>query len=264
MTDGGIDEGAQSEPGGAARGRRTDWASADRPQPYDPLSRINLGRSVEAELLRRETHPLASVPPFYGAGIYAIYFTGNLELYLPISGTQTPIYVGKAVPAGARKGMTDQAVVGHQLWSRIDEHRESVAAAEDLSVDDFRVRYLVADELFIPMAERLMIRGFQPVWNLVVDGFGNHDPGAGRRAGRRPSWDELHPGRSWSPLMEKPSKFTAEESRQSIAVHFESVPPQAGPGVSLPDPTVPDAAVPESALDEGPTDEQGPEDESDD
>jgi hypothetical protein len=57
--------------------------------------------------------------------------------------------------------------------------------------------------------------------------------------------------------MEKPSKFTAEESRQSIAVHFESVPPQVGIGVSLPDPTVPDSAVPESALDEGPTDQAG-------
>lgn len=255
VTTEGSDEGTQSEASGLTRSRRIDWTSAERPQPYDPLSRINLGRSVEAELLRRDTHALASVPPFYGAGIYAIYFTGDLELYRRISGTQTPIYVGKAVPAGARKGMTDQAVVGHQLWSRIDEHRESIAAAEDLSVDDFRVRYLVADELFIPMAERLMIRGFQPVWNLVVDGFGNHDPGAGRRAGRRPSWDELHPGRSWSPLMAKPSKYTAEESRERIAAHFDLVPPQTGPGAQLPEPTVPDEAVPESAIDEGPSED---------
>lgn len=39
---------------------------------------------------------------------------------------------------------------------------------------------------------------FAPIWNRTLDGFGNHDPGKGRRAGQRPSWDVLHPGRSWA------------------------------------------------------------------
>ena len=34
------------------------------------------------------------------------------------------------------------------------------------------------------------------LWNSLVDGFGNHDPGAGRYKGLRPRWDVLHPGRS--------------------------------------------------------------------
>ena len=35
-------------------------------------------------------------------------------------------------------------------------------------------------------------------WTNIVDGFGNHDPGKGRHAGRRPLWDVLHPGRAWA------------------------------------------------------------------
>ena len=37
-----------------------------------------------------------------------------------------------------------------------------------------------------------------PVWNLCLDGFGNHDPGAGRRQGEASWWDTLHPGRRWA------------------------------------------------------------------
>ena len=43
-----------------------------------------------------------------------------------------------------------------------------------------------------------MIARFGPVWNSIVDGFGNHDPGAGRRAGMVSRWDVLHPGRAWA------------------------------------------------------------------
>jgi hypothetical protein len=42
-----------------------------------------------------------------------------------------------------------------------------------------------------------------------VDGFGNHDPGRGRRDMKRPRWDILHPGRNWAERL-RPSE-TAEE-----------------------------------------------------
>jgi hypothetical protein len=48
------------------------------------------------------------------------------------------------------------------------------------------------------LGESLLIQRHRPVWNSVIDGFGNHDPGAGRRKGAMPSWDTLHPGRSWA------------------------------------------------------------------
>jgi hypothetical protein len=47
--------------------------------------------------------------PFDGAGIYAIYYKGNFPLYVKIStknktGFVQPIYAGKAIPEGGRKG----------------------------------------------------------------------------------------------------------------------------------------------------------------
>jgi hypothetical protein len=44
----------------------------------------------------------------------------------------------------------------------------------------------------------MLIERFKPVWNHVLDGFGNHDPGSGRHQGLTPLWDTLHPGREWA------------------------------------------------------------------
>jgi len=51
-------------------------------------------------------------------------------------------------------------------------------------------------DLIIPV-EAELIRRYQPPWNAVIDGFGNHDPGAGRYDQARSEWDVLHPGRTW-------------------------------------------------------------------
>lgn len=187
--------------------------------PYNPLAKEALAKSVEAELLAQSAHPLANVQRFLGAGIYVLYYDGPHELYAPIAGTEMPIYVGKAVPKGARKALTDADKIGPELWGRIDEHRRSTEAVVDLNPSDFRVRYLVADELFIPLAETLMIRTLRPVWNQVVDGFGNHDPGSGRYNGKRPDWDTLHPGRSWASKL-SPGKYTYDELIARVQAHF--------------------------------------------
>ncbi|NBR59889.1 MAG: Eco29kI family restriction endonuclease, partial [Opitutaceae bacterium] len=67
-----------------------------------------------------------------------------------------------------------------------------------------------------PLGESLLIARFSPVWNLLVDGFGNHDPGRGRYNGLVPKWDVLHPGRAWAkrcrPRTETASQITAEVS----------------------------------------------------
>ena len=149
-------------------------------------------------MLDTQLQELGEVSEFLGAGIYVLYYDGPHELYQSIAGTATPIYVGKAVPRGARKARTDARAIGKELWGRIDEHRESTAYARDLEPADFRARYLVTDELFIPLAERLMIRSFTPVWNVVVDGFGNHDPGGGRYDQRcRPGTPCIQAGLGW-------------------------------------------------------------------
>lgn len=209
---------------GQQRASRGDWKRvATRPEPYDPLKLENLGRSIEAEMLRMRPVPITDVPPMYGAGIYAIYYVGAHELYKPIAdGCRTPIYVGKAVHKGGRKGITTSEEDQAPLWARINEHRASLEHARDLDARDFGVRYLVAVDFFVSLAEQLMIRQFRPVWNTLVDGFGNHAPGGKRTTQARPPWDELHPGRPWSSpdRMPTPSKQSAEESRARIRAHW--------------------------------------------
>ena len=78
--------------------------------PFNPLDKKNLGASVAEALLTKEVHPLGRLPVFEGAGIYAIYYTGSFPSYQQIARLNCdskfllPIYVGKAVPAGARMG----------------------------------------------------------------------------------------------------------------------------------------------------------------
>lgn len=185
------------------------------PIPFNPLDKRHLGESVAAAMLKSKIHPL---PPekFKGAGIYAIYYIGNHEAYNDLAVVNRdgqfarPIYVGKAVPAGARKGgLGLGADPGTALFKRLSEHHESVKAAENLNEADFFCRYLVVDDIWIPLAESLLIEKFQPVWNRVLDGFGNHDPGSGRYAQQKSPWDELHFGREWADRL-RPCATTRE------------------------------------------------------
>lgn len=212
--------------------------NAATPTPYNPLDLVNLGRSVERELLQRDREPLGSVALMTGAGVYALYYTGDNPLYKTIRGTEKPIYVGQARPEGTRKGNVDASKIGCPLWDRLHEHKESIDQVASLDVADFAVRYLVAIEVFVALAEGVMINDSRPVWNTVVDGFGNHDPGAARRKdGRRPPWDELHPGRWWSHPLHMPtaSLIPAESSRQRVTDHFAGkiVPELSSDGIEV-------------------------------
>ncbi|KPX80764.1 hypothetical protein ALP66_200030 [Pseudomonas amygdali pv. photiniae] len=106
--------------------------------PFNPLDKKNLGASVAEALLTKEIHPLGDIPVFEGAGIYAIYYTGKFRAYQQIARLNNqeqfllPIYVGKAVPAGARMGSNLELAAGKALHKRLKEHAESVKAAENL------------------------------------------------------------------------------------------------------------------------------------
>ena len=185
------------------------------PVPFNPLDKQHLGESVASAMLKSPVH---SMPPakFIGAGIYAIYYTGDFEAYSELAKVNRndqfarPIYVGKAVPAGARKGgLGLGADPGTALYKRLNEHYESIKAAENLNEADFFCRYLVVDDIWIPLAESLLIEKFQPVWNRILDGFGNHDPGKGRYAQQKSPWDEVHPGREWAYRL-KPCAYAQE------------------------------------------------------
>lgn len=152
--------------------------------------------------------PICPLPPlhqFKGAGVYALYYLGNFKLYAKLtaanqSNSSQPIYVGKAVPSGWRTARTT-ATAGNDLYSRLNEHASSITQATNLNPDEFCCRFMIlgGDEgdLVVPV-EADLIRTYRPLWNSVVDGFGNHDPGAGRHKQARSEWDVLHPGRTWA------------------------------------------------------------------
>jgi hypothetical protein len=220
--------------------------------PYNPLDKRNLGASVAEAMLARDVHSLGELAKFKGAGIYAIYYTGTFEAYKRIRERnvgqkwQAPIYVGKAVPAGARKGNVGSSaqVETTVLFKRLLEHAESINDVANLKIRDFHCRYLVVDDIWIPLGESLLIAKFAPVWNTLVDGFGNHDPGAGRYLGLRPRWDVLHPGRAWAAKC-KPRPETAEQIKADVARFLKASPlPEARHSVFEETPTY-DATKPE-------------------
>lgn len=193
--------------------------------PFNPLDKRNLGESVATALLTRPVVPLAQLEPFTGAGVYALYFTGAFSAYREIATRNRnnawalPIYVGKAVPAGSRKGgmgLGDNP--GQALHKRLRQHLISIEAVNNLDTRDFGCRYLTVDDIWIPLGESLLIARFSPIWNTLVDGFGNNDPGKGRHAGLRPRWDTLHPGRAWAARLQ-----TREEASAAIQREIEEM-----------------------------------------
>ncbi len=84
------------------------------------------------------------------------------------------------------------------LADRLREHSRSIEEVGSLDVGDFACRFLVVDDIWIPLGESLLIGKFSPVWNTTLDGFGNHDPGKGRYKQQRSCWDVVHPGRKWA------------------------------------------------------------------
>ncbi|HEU5116447.1 MAG TPA: Eco29kI family restriction endonuclease [Isosphaeraceae bacterium] len=181
-------------------------------------------------MLDREVFPL---PPeeFLGAGLYAIYYTGRFPAYRRIAARnrdgrfEEPIYVGKAVPAGARRGGFGLgASAGNVLYRRLAEHAESIRQARNLKLEDFRCRYLVVDDIWIPLAESLLIQTFQPIWNLVIDGFGNHDPGSGRYNQKKARWDVIHPGRLWAEKLAKGNPKSESEILEIVAEFLRGSP----------------------------------------
>jgi len=154
------------------------------PQQYDPLDYNNLAQNVVRALMEQPCQRLAPAP-FEGVGVYALYYVGSLDYYKPIRGEDIPIYVGSAVLAGRRKG-GKETTARRTLYNRLVQHAKSVQQTENLHLEEFRCGYLVVVPVWIELAERFLIEHYRPVWNTVIDGFGNHDPGAGRKDMKRP------------------------------------------------------------------------------
>jgi len=170
---------------------------------------------VARALLERECVPLSCFGPegasleelgdedLAGAGVYALHYLGPFPAYARLvqrngERCEWPIYVGKTEFAGRRRGREGDRGQQAPLWNRLRQHARSIADAENLELGDFRCRYLAVDDIWIGLAEQTLITRFRPVWNTVLDGFGNHDPGGRRRTQFRSPWDVVHPGRRWA------------------------------------------------------------------
>lgn len=153
--------------------------------------------------------PVITLPPssrFSGTGVYALYYIGSHQLYEKISEKNRmeftlPIYVGKAVPRGWRQARVDSQRESFELINRIKEHSRSIDQVNDLELDDFRCRFIILEGTasnLISTVEAALIRFYQPIWNTILDGFGNHDPGKGRYNQAKSDWDVIHNGRTWA------------------------------------------------------------------
>ena len=100
-------------------------------------------------------------------------------------------------PTSARSGKPS-VLPGQVLYNRLREHAESISQVRNLESAHFQCKYLVTEDIWIPLAENLLIGMFRPIWNRAIDGFGNHDPGKGRYNQQRSAWDTIHPGREWA------------------------------------------------------------------
>lgn len=201
---------------------------------YNPLDKLNLAKSIQSELLSVEPAPLAKCGEIQGAGIYVIYYRGAFAPYAPLAEANAkefvkPIYIGKAIPKGGRKGgLSKDSAKGKALSDRLGQHAESVDQVANLKLEDFYFRHLVVDDVWIPLGENMLITTFGPVWNRAIDGFGNKDPGKRRATQFKSPWDVLHPGRK---VMEKlaDSGLTSEFLVVRVADFFAGRPLQKLP-----------------------------------
>jgi Eco29kI restriction endonuclease len=195
---------------------------------FDPSNPKVVGRFVALALVAQDRHPLSEIPKFYGSGVYAIYYKGTFPAYQPISGTETPIYVGQAAPtmSNARTPL-DQ---GARLCGRLTDHRKNIGkAAASLELADFEFRSLVVQSGWETAAEDYLIHLFRPIWNSetnILYGLGKHGDSATTRANRRSPWDTLHPGRAWAAESIQDAKSVAQINTE-LAKHFADLPAYA-------------------------------------
>ncbi len=158
--------------------------------------------------------------PFYGSGVYAIYYHGAAEeVYRPISETETPIYVGKADPVD-NDAETVEAQ-GMKLFNRLKEHAKSIKKTE-MPLEDFFYRAVPIQSGMQTAVEDFMIRLFRPIWNKEIKicfGIGKHGDAPTTRTNKRSPWDTMHPGRGWAADTTE-NQMPREAIREKIAAHF--------------------------------------------
>lgn len=190
----------------------------------DALSRFFAFSFIERTQVSFETFADSK---FYGSGVYALYYAGSeIAPYLPITGTETPIYVGKAISDDP--SAETAFLQGAAIWKRLKEHLRSIKAG-GLNPADFRCRHVVIQSGMESAVEDFMIRLFKPIWNKEIKvcfGIGKHGDAAKTRGNKRSPWDTMHPGRKWADATAE-DQASRELIIQRIASHYANNPPIA-------------------------------------
>jgi hypothetical protein len=205
---------------------------------FDPADPKTVGRMVSLALLAQPMIPLSSIKSAYGSGVYAIYYDGDHPLYRAISGTETPIYVGKADPQN--DDASNPREQGAKLTARLLEHAGTIATAAAYSdrlpeglhpirLEDFNCRRLVCATNAQLVAEKHLIRTFWPLWNAETKacwGMSKHGDAATTRANKRSPWDVVHPGRQWALDSRLVDSISPEEIRSRVDATLERAAPR--------------------------------------
>ena len=161
-----------------------------------------------------EKLPLFSLPEsgdidkrFQCPGIYLIYYVGAKEK--PLYGGQVsssedqPIYVGMSTVSA---------------FTRLNIHRGKLEKAEDLQVQDFKVRFMGLDiEHYAPCIEGMLIEYYSPLWNdtAVKLSFGNASDESN-------NWYKYHVNRDDKTIKiieENVKSFQLSQKTQSLTLH---------------------------------------------
>ncbi|MDD7968519.1 Eco29kI family restriction endonuclease [Actinomycetospora lemnae] len=194
---------------------------------FDPNDPTTAARVIALTMVCQSRVRLDEVTPFYGSGVYVLYYNGPFEPYARISRSEQPIYAGKAEPTDPNAARATSQ--GPTLHRRLDEHARSIrAASSTLSIQDFECRYLVTRSGYQKAAEAELISFFKPIWNKeyrVCHGVGKHGDASDTRKNKRSPWDTLHPGRLWAEKTEEDQK-PREEILRDIDRHLDKFPPR--------------------------------------
>lgn len=196
---------------------------------FDPSHPETIGRFIASTLLEQPRQPLATLPRFYGSGVYGIYSRSDFRAYAPIRNTETPIYVGKADPKSIDAATPREQ--GDKLWARlVTDHAKNIKAATNLKIEDFDCRFLVVRSAWQKTAEDYLISRFKPIWNSetrICFGFGKHGDRPEKRSNTRSPWDTLHPGRKWAASDgNSPNPLSPDEIIEQILQHYRANPPE--------------------------------------
>lgn len=216
---------------------RADLDPIKKPgESFDLADPDTAGRLVALALIAQEKVPLGRIAATYGSGVYAIYYEGDHPAYASVTGTETPLYVGKADPKSRdAKTAVEQ---GPQLFGRLADHRRMIRTVGEyaretglphpLRVQDFRCRRLVCATNAQLVAENHLINTFKPIWNKEIKicwGISKHGDAAKTRGNKRSPWDVMHPGRGWAMDEILEDKASSSAITAQIAEHFRLHPP---------------------------------------